>query len=426
MPLTLALHAISEIHFGASTRIDGNRLVVNESALRDIVLQDDTLAAVDFALTRPGESCRAGPIFDVIEPRAKAAGTGADFPGILGPPTTAGMGTTHVLSGAAVSVLAEMTPDPTRTATGRLLEMSGPAAQGSPYAALCHLLVMPHTKAELPRQAVLKAYRFAGLRAAVYLAQAALDREPASRRTFEPAGPLVAGREGLPRVAYIGQIFSRQRKPAADEPILYGTNTEGMLPVLLHPDEWLDGAVVPSLNSWFGGTETYFYQNHPVILELYERHHARQIDFVGTVATVAGHDNFDRERQCHAAASLVKWILRADGAVLTKYGGGLPHADLAETARLLETMGVNTAVMVSDVSRDRRVESALLFNVPEVDAIVYNGGNGTEYQIGKVDRVVASTAELSALLTGPLRVQASEILGVTNQQGASRMRALVY
>jgi glycine reductase len=227
-------------------------------------------------------------------------------------------------------------------------------------------------------------------------------------------------------VAYIGQIFSRQRRPAPDEPILYGTNTEGMLPLLLHPDEWLDGALVPSLNSWFGGTETYFYQNHPIILELYQRHHAREINFVGTVATVAGNDNFDRERQCHAAANLVKWTLHADGAVLTKYGGGLPHADLAETARLLETMGVKTSVMVSDVSRDRRVESALLFNVPEVNAIVYNGGNGTDYEIPKVDRVITSTPELTELLVGPLTVDASEVIGVTNQQGASRMRALVY
>ena len=426
MPLTLARHPISEMQFGAPTRIDGRRLVVDENALRNVVLQDETLAGVDFAMTHPGESCRAGPVFDVIEARAKPPGIGADFPGIIGPPITAGVGITHVLTGAAVSVLAEMTPDPTRTATGRILEMSGPAANGSAYAALHHLLVMPHTKAGIPRQTVLKAYRIAGLRAAVYVAQAALGQEPATSETFDCVGPFVVGREGLPRVAYIGQIFSRQRKPAVDEPILYGTNTEGMLPVLLHPDEWLDGALVPSLSSWFGGTETYFYQNHPVILELYQRHQAREINFVGTVATVAGNDNFDRERQCQAAANLVKWALRADGAVLTKFGGGLPHTDLAETARLLETMGVNTAVMVTDASRDRRVESALLFNVPEVNAIVYNGGNGITYEIGKVDRVVASTEELGALLNLPLHVRASEILGVTNQQGASRMRALVY
>jgi glycine reductase len=426
MQLTLAQHPITDIRFGQAIHLDGSALEVSEAELRALVLQDDSLAAVEFAIARPGESCRAGPIFDVVEPRAKAPGVGADFPGILGAPSTAGMGTTHVLAGAAVSVLAEMTPDPTRTVTGRLLEMSGSAASGSDYSQLQHLLVLPHTKSGLPRQAVLKAYRAAGVRVAVRLAQAAIEIDTASRHSFDPIGPMETGREGLPRVAYIGQIFSRQRKPAVDEPILYGTNTEGMLPLLLHPDEWLDGALVPSLNSWFGGTETYFYQNHPVILELYQRHHAREINFVGTVATVAGNDNFDRERQCHAAANLVKWTLRADGAVLTKYGGGLPHADLAETARLLETMGVRTAVMVSDVSRDRRVESALLFNVPEVDAIVYNGGNGTDYEIPKVDRVIAATAQFSELLGGPLTVDASEIIGVTNQQGASRMRALVY
>jgi glycine reductase len=426
MQLTLAHHPIGDIRFGTPTRLDGGALIVDETALRDLVLQDDALRAVDFAIARPGESCRAGPIFDVVEPRAKAPGGGADFPGIVGAPTTAGIGTTHVLTGAAVSVLAELTPDPTRTATGRILEMAGSATAGSDYSKLRHLLVMPHTKPGLARQAVLKAYRVAGVQVAVQLARAAIYQKPTSQHTFDPVGPMESEREGLPRVAYIGQIFSRQRKPAVDEPILYGTNTEGMLPLLLHPDEWLDGALVPSLNSWFGGTETYFYQNHPVILELYQRHQAREINFVGTVATVAGNDNFDRERQCHAAANLVKWTLKADGAVLTKYGGGLPHADLAETARLLENMGVRTAVMVSDVSRDRRVESALLFNVPEVNAIVYNGGNGTDYEIPKVDRVITSMPELKELLTGPLTVDASEIIGVTNQQGASRMRALVY
>jgi glycine reductase len=234
------------------------------------------------------------------------------------------------------------------------------------------------------------------------------------------------GRERLPRVAYIGQIFSRQRKPAVDEPILYGANTDGMLPVLLHPDEWLDGAIVPSLRSWIGGTETYFYQNHPVILELYRRHHARELNFVGPVATIAGSDNFDRERNCRVAANLVKWALRANSAVLTKYGGGLPHADLAETARLLEGMGMQTAVMVSDTSRDRRVESALLFNFPEVNAIVYNGGNGTEWEVPRVDRIIAATPEMRELLAGPFVADASDVIGVTNQQGASRMRAMVY
>jgi glycine reductase len=261
---------------------------------------------------------------------------------------------------------------------------------------------------------------------AVHIARAALHQIPASMHTFAPIAPPEKDRAGLARVAYVGQIFSRQRKPGVDEPILYGTNTEGMLPVLLHPDEWLDGAIVPSLHSWFGGIETYFYQNHPVILELYRRHEAQEINFAGTVATIAGAENFDRERQCRAAASLVKWALQANGAVLSKYGGGLPHADLAETARLLENMGIATAVMVSDVSRDRRVESALLFNVPEVNAIVYNGGNGTTWNIPRAERVIAATPEFVEMLAGPMTIEAANLVGVTNQQGASRMRSLIY
>jgi sarcosine reductase len=426
MQLTLAQHPITDLQFGASACLEGTVLIVDAAELRRLVLEDDSIVSIDFDIVRPGEACRAGPIFDVIEPRAKAPGSGSDFPGILAAPITAGVGTTHVLQGAAVSVLAEISPDLTRSATGRVLEMSGAAAEASDYAALAHLLVIPHTKSGLARQAVEKVYRVAGIKIAVALARLALNHTPATLQTFEPVTPASKTREGQPRVAYVGQIFSRQRKPAVDEPILYGANTDGMLPVMLHPDEWLDGAIVPSLHSWFGGTETYFYQNHPIILDLYRRHHAREINFVGTVATIAGSDNFDRERHCRAAANLVKWNLQADGAVLSKYGGGLPHADLAETARLLESMGIRTAVMVSDVSRDRRVESALLFNVPQVDAIVYNGGNGTQWQVPRVDRVIAATQEFTELLAGPMTIDAANIVGATNQQGASRMRALVY
>jgi glycine reductase complex component B subunit alpha and beta len=426
MQLTLADHPITHMRFGAPARIEGGDLIVDSEELRRLVLVDDAIIKIDFDIVRPGESCRAGPIFDVIEPRAKAPGDGADFPGLLGAPVTAGIGTTHVLSGAAVSVLAEISPDLTRSATGRVLEMTGEPAQASPYSALTHLLVIPKTKEGLSRQAVEKTYRVAGVRIAVALARAALKTAPHSTDQFDPISPATTDRNGLPRIAYIGQIFSRQRKPAVDEPILYGANTDGMLPIVLHPDEWLDGAVVPSLHSWFGGTETYFYQNHPIILDLYRRHRAREINFVGTVATIAGSDNFDRERHCKAAAHLVQWNLGAEGAVLSKYGGGLPHADLAETARLLENMGIRTSVMVSDVSRDRRVESALLFNVPEVDAIVYNGGNGTFWDVPKVERVIAATPQFSELLVGPMKLDAANVVGVTNQQGASKMKSLVY
>jgi glycine reductase len=230
----------------------------------------------------------------------------------------------------------------------------------------------------------------------------------------------------LPRLAYIGQIFSRQRKPQADEHILYGADTDGMLPTLLHPNEWLDGALVPSYHASIGGAETYFYQNHLVTLELYRRHRAGEINFVGSVATIASANNFDRERNTRFAANLAKWALRANAAVLTKFGGGVPHTDLSETARLLETMGVKTAVQVTDAARDHKVESALLFNFPEVDAIVCIGGNDTQWKLPQVERVIAANSGLAELLAGPFEIESHNVIGVANQQGASKLRSIVY
>ena len=426
MNLTLAYHPVRTLRFSASTRLDGTTLDIDSDELRGLLLEDEALSDVTFELVAPGEDCRAGPVFDIIEPRAKASGSSPDFPGILGPPLTAGMGTTHVLSGMTVTVLDEHAAGGSRGSIGRVLEMTGPAAQGSSYSGLHHLVVIPRMAPDKDGPAAQRAKRVAGLKTAVYLAQAAASQPPSESRPLGPVNPGPPGRPDLPRVAYVGQIFSRQRQAELNEPVLYGLNTAGMLPVLLHPDEWLDGAVVTSYYTSMGGAETYLYQNHPIITELYRRHHAGELNFVGTVASIAGSDNADRDRNCRTAASLVQWALNADAAVLTKYGGGVPHADLAETARLLETQGIRTSVMVSDVSRDRRVESALLFNFPEVNAIVYGGGNDTRWQVPPAGRVIAATPAIGELLAGVRELGAMNVAGVTNQQGASRLRAVVY
>lgn len=423
MHLNLAIHPISEIRFGESTRLGGETITVSLEELRRLVLGDETFENVDFAVARPGDSLRAGPVFDIVEPRAKAPGSSPDWPGILNAPVTAGAGTTHVLEGAAVTMLREESPGESRGATGYVLEMSGEPATRSRYSALHHLIVIPRTKTDLPGHARQRAYRLAQLKISVHLARAGFDQ--AAARTDELA--ISASEDGAgPRVAYIGQIFSRQRKPEQGEQILYGANTDGMLPVALHPNEWLDGAMVTSYHCSLGGAETYFFQNHPVITELYRRHRARELNFAGTVATIASADNSDRERNCRFAANLAKWVLNADAVVLTKFGGGVPHTDLSETARLLENMGIKTVVQVTDLARDRRVESALLFNFPEVNAIICIGGNSTKWQLPRVERVIAANGGMAELLAGPFEIESLNVSGVANQQGASKLRSMVY
>ena len=424
MRLTLAYHPVTSIHFGSRLNLDGAALTVGQDELRAIVLEDPLIEAVDFEIAAPNDSLRAGPVFDIVEPRAKTTGSSPDWPGILGAPQTAGSGTTHVLTGAAVTMLREDSSGDSRGDTGYVLEMSGAPAAGSHYGTLQHLIIVPHTRLNVPAAARQRAYRLAQLKIAVRLAQTAITIAPQRTEVFDNND--AETRAGLPRLVYIGQIFSRQRKPQADEHILYGADTDGMLPTLLHPNEWLDGALVPSYHASIGGAETYFYQNHPVILELYRRHRAGEINFVGSVATIASANNFDRERNTRFAANLTKWALRADAAVLTKFGGGVPHTDLSETARLLETMGVKTAVQVTDAARDHKVESALLFNFPEVDAIVCIGGNDTHWKLPQVERVIATNNGLAELLAGPLEIESHNVIGVANQQGASKLRSIVY
>src|SRR5918999_837175 len=144
MQLTLAKHAITEIRFSPPIRIDEGTLCVDADALRRFLLEDRSCASVDFEIVRAGENCRAGPVFDIIEPRAKAPGSSPDFPGILGTPQTAGMGTTHVLEGAAVTVIRERSPGDSRGIAGYLLEMSGAPAAGTKYASFHHLIVIAH------------------------------------------------------------------------------------------------------------------------------------------------------------------------------------------------------------------------------------------------------------------------------------------
>jgi glycine reductase complex component B subunit alpha and beta len=377
MRLTLAYHPISDMRFGHTTQCEGTTLIIEQEALRQHLLANQRLASVDFHIVRPGDSCRFGVVFDILEPRAKAPGASPDFPGILGPIEMAGQGVTHVLKGAAVTVLDEGAA----LAGGKIVEMSGDAG-------------------------------------------AAVGQEAASTEVFDTQGPAVARCDGVPRLAYIGQIHSRQRVAEVDEQILYGANTDGMLPVLLHPNEWLDGALVTSHSS--RGVETYFYQNHPVLTELYRWHCDGKITLVGTIATMAASDNADRARNCMLAAQQAKWVLAADGVILTKYGGGAPHADMALTARHCEALGIRTTVQVEDMARDRRAESSQLFNYAEVDAIVHVGGNDTRWSVPAVALAITGTPELAVALGASQQLDASRICGVTNQQGASRVRSFVY
>jgi glycine reductase len=265
----------------------------------------------------------------------------------------------------------------------------------------------------------LNALRFAVLRAAVWLASEAGRGTPDVRETFE----LAPGAD-LPRVVYVFQIHSHQRPTVAGEPLLYGDNARHLLPVVLHPNEVLDGAVLQG----YSGRGNSIIQNHPVVLELYRRH-GQDINFAGVIAVVAHQTAVERERSAMMAANLVKHVLQADGAILTKTGGGAPHIDMAEIAHRCEQLGVRTALIAWETSSTGGAEEgSALFNHADLDAVVNVGSNGYEFSLPGMERVITPHDDPALIerMKRPMSVTANSFCGVLDQFGGGRWTTALY
>jgi glycine reductase complex component B subunit alpha and beta len=422
-PLEWQVHAVRGVRWGTATWLADGVLSVDRAALAAHLLEDRRLASVDLELAAPGEACRIGPVFDVVEPRAKVDPAIPDFPGAIGPIGAIGYGATIVLRGAAVTLVDPGPFGPYRSyvdCVGPVEPPRGAVRPLSRYAELQHLVLLPRTAPDLDRADQRHALRTATLRAAVYLARAVGGAPPDAVESFA-LGPADAA---LPRVAYVFQVHSHQRPTTPNEPLLYGDNTHNLLPTIFQPNEVLDGAVL----SGYGGLKTYEIQNHPVILELYGRH-GQDICFAGVVLTVAHNTVPERERAVLIAANLVAHTLRADGVVLTKAGGGAPHVDMAQLGRACEQLGVKTSLIAWDsTSLGSGDDGAALFNYPELNAIVNFGNSDVRIVLPRVERLLTSLPEgpETERLRGPWTTTVQSVVGAMEQTGGGYLNAVMY
>jgi glycine reductase len=419
MRLELAWSRVDDVLASAATRLSGRRLELDLAGLRALLAGDARLARVELDLTHPGERCRVGRVLDVIAPRARL--DGRDFPGVLTSLSRVGDGRTLALDGVAVVVTDQQAA---ATAALALIDMSGPAADLSRFARTHNVVISAWPAAGVGAPEYLAAVRLAGLKTAVHLAQAAREGTPDAVEAYELPAPTraPAALAHLPRVAYVCQIHSHQRPTGIDEGILYGDPVRRMLPTLVHPNEVLDGAVV---RGFMGrNATTWAWQNHPVIRALYARH-GEALWFAGMVVTVAQATEPERVRSALVAAGLVANVLGADGAVLTKIGGGAPHVDMAQAAAQCEALGVKTTLIVEDMSTDGSAEGMLLFNFPGMDALVNVGSGQQPLTLPPMERVVAA-GDLAERLSGEVRVTYGTLCGAIEQTGATRVMALVH
>lgn len=428
MRLQLDVLTIKDVRFGSRTEVRDSTLHVEKEALQKLLLEDQRFETVDVEIAHPGEKCRITGVLDVMEPRAKTSDGDEDFPGAVGKQMSVGKGTTCVLANTAV-ILSDyrekFESGRSADANGDIIDMSGPGAELGIYGKTHNIVLLATPAKGVTSFDYLAAFKIAGLKAASYLARAGKGITP-DRSVVLDIPSLMPRKESdprLPRVVYIFQILSTQFVPIPGEPILYGGNVPETVPTLLHPNEVIDGAVTsqfPGLN-----VQTYRIQNHPIVMELASRQ-GKDLFFAGVIVTTAPNNMAEIERVSNIAANIAHYV-GADGAILTKTGGGAPELTMARTAQRCEQLGIKTALAVLHMAADV-YGAATLFNMAEVDAIVSLGVPNTQVSLPPMERIVGRCHATPGIppIDGAIVRTENGIKGGQCQVGSQKFRAVRY
>ena len=419
MRLDLGCIHIKDVRFGAATGIEDQVLSINRDELISLLEQEPLFERVEIELAHPGECCRIIRVLDVLEPRYRLIGP--NFPGALDANGLVGDGQTRALKNVAV-----IETDQLATRSRNIIDMSGPAADYSPIGNTHNVVLLPYPKPGADKDDYRLAVKKAGLKAAVYLAAAAKGCAPDETKIFElPPVAFNQGPKELPRIAYIFPMHSHQHPTQQRETVFYGSNIQGFMPTIVHPNEILDGALMFSYSAF-----TWFAQNHPVILELYRRH-GRDLWFAGVVLTVAPVTIAEKERNTALAARLAKETLGADGIIATKIGGGAVDTDLMMIYTRAEEMGMKAALIIME----RYPDTGITFVPANVNALVTPGLTRDPISLPAVERVIGGDAialdnanpdnSNPGISLTPAREKLNlwigDIVGAISQVGASRL-----
>ena len=423
MKLHLESVLITAVEFADRTGVADHTLSINKRELQDLLEEDPHFASVAIEIVRPGDATRIVNVVDVAEPRCKIEG-GEDFPGVLGKTASAGSGTTRALKGVSV-VFCDRHPHWIHSKS--LIDMSGPGAELGRYGAITNIVIDPLPNGEIPDWDYARSVKTAGFKAAVYLARAAGADQVETVETFdmEPVN-----RE-LPRVAYYYQIYSPQHDARGiPDPIFYGHPISTTLPLVVHPNEIIDGGVLSGYTIRM--MESYSIQNHPIIGELFRRH-GKDLNFAGVVVGVASMESARRPLAALMVGNLARDTLGADGIIMTKPLGGAPTVDLGEAAVACEQRGVKSCLLVQLFNPETFLDSEAMFNDASLNAIVNTGIIFDNATLAPLPHIIGGTGETPVLhetrkqtAGEEIEVEQRFICGCLNQLGASRATAVQY
>ncbi|RLC63668.1 MAG: hypothetical protein DRI01_04775 [Chloroflexi bacterium] len=430
MKLEIESVDIKDVQTGSKTYVKDKVLYINPKELEELILKDSRIKSVDINLVYPGEQVRIVNLLDVVQPRCKIDQFEADFPGFVGRLQIAGSGRTRSLRGVAVLVSNPCT----QRKYSAFLDMTGLGAELSNYGKMKNISIAPYISDGTEERAFEDAVKIAGFKTAVYLAVAAEGHPVDEVEVYDLDIPNLERKSDLPRVAYYYQMYSPQHDHhGISDPCFYGTDVRNLMPTIIHPNEVLDGGVVG--HHTIRSLDTYTIQNHGVIKELYRRH-GKDLIFAGVVVGVANIDPVVRKRKALMAANLIKNVLGADGVIITKIHGGLPHVDVAMVGEQCEKLGVRTAVFIQPLVSVGTLADTLLFNNEALDLIITVGATQERIKLPlKADRILGGTVETKLFCPDPINQYAGDpiidteeflIAGVHNHVGGANIVVKEY
>ncbi len=428
MRLELGHVLIKDVQFGDETKIDNGVLYVNKEELIALIKEDEHLKEVDVEIAKPGESVRITPVKDVIEPRVKVEGPGGIFPGVLSKVDTVGSGKTNVLKGCAV------------VTTGKIvgfqegiIDMTGPGAEYTPFSKLNNIVLICEPQDNLKQHDHEKAVRFAGLKAAAYLAEVAKELTPDKVEVYETKTLFEGAKEypELPRVAYVQML---QSQGLLHDTYVYGVDAKQIVPTILYPTEIMDGAIISgNCVSACDKNTTYHHLNNPVVEDLYAKH-GKEINFVGVIITNENVYLADKERSSNWTAKLAEY-LDLDGVIISQEGFGNPDTDLIMNCKKIEQKGIKTVIITDEYAGRDGASQSLADADPLANAVV-TAGNANEVielppmnkVIGHIEfvDVIAGGFDGSLKEDGSITVELQAITGATNELGFNKMSAKGY
>jgi len=373
MRLELANFPVKDVRLDGRTNYHGGVLEINREELAALVLEDGRVVSAKFDVAFPGEHTRIVRVRDVAEPRLKLSGAGCVFPGILGPVETVGQGRTNRLSGVTVMTSAEYKRTILEgTAAGRtgLVDMWGPAAQLTPFGSTINIVLMLELRDGVSELEAHAAIQSAELRVAQRLAETTREKATDDMEVFE----LFETDPSLPRVVYILGCRTAWHEPHSGV-AFYGLPIRESLPTLVHPNEFLDGALTSDARRGGKGTFpcTWVWMNHPIVVRLL-REHGKRLNFLGVILQRTRFESDFGKQVTAACASQMARLLKADGAVITRTGpSGNNFIDVMLTVQACERKGVRTVFLTPEWGGREGTELPLIFYVPEATAMVTTG-----------------------------------------------------